>query len=73
VPLRLYLIDLDNLHTKEIPWMGSEERGTFFDSLRKKYRERREFQNTEVVLKAGCESLAKKLSGIGFRVRNEGS
>jgi erythronate-4-phosphate dehydrogenase len=70
---QLYLIDLDNLHTKELPWMGSEERGGFFDSLRKKYRDRREFQNTEVVLKTGCESLAKKLSGIGFELRNEAS
>jgi erythronate-4-phosphate dehydrogenase len=70
---QLYLIDLDNLHTKEIPSMGVDERGRFFDNLRKNYRVRREFQNTEVVLKTGCESLAKKLSGIGFELRNEAS
>ncbi|MHC4744349.1 MAG: 4-phosphoerythronate dehydrogenase [Planctomycetota bacterium] len=69
---QLYLIDLDNLHTKEIPSMAAGERGRFFDNLRKNYRERREFQNTEVVLKTGCESLGKKLSGIGFEVRGEG-
>jgi erythronate-4-phosphate dehydrogenase len=70
---QLYLIDLDNLHTKEIPWMGAGERGGFFDNLRRHYRERREFQNTEVVLKNSCESLAAKLGGIGFEVRDEGS
>ena len=70
---QLYLIDLDNLHTKEIPSMAASERGQFFDNLRKDYRVRREFQNTEVVLKTGCESLVKKLSGIGFELRNEAS
>ena len=69
---QLYLIDLDNLHTKEIPWMATYDRGGFFDNLRKKYRERREFQNTEVILKSSCESLAAKLRGIGFEVRDEG-
>ncbi|MHC4620963.1 MAG: 4-phosphoerythronate dehydrogenase, partial [Planctomycetota bacterium] len=65
---QLYLIDLDNLHTKEIPSMGPDERGQFFDSLRKNYRVRREFQNTEVMLKCASESLARKLAGIGFKV-----
>jgi erythronate-4-phosphate dehydrogenase len=65
---QLYLIDLDNLHTKEIPSMAPDERGRFFDNLRKNYRERREFQNTEVLLKSGSESLVRKLAGIGFEV-----
>ncbi|MHC4703016.1 MAG: 4-phosphoerythronate dehydrogenase [Planctomycetota bacterium] len=65
---QLYLIDLDNLHTKEIPSMAAGERGQFFDSLRKNYRVRREFQNTEVLLKGASESLAGKLAGIGFKV-----
>jgi erythronate-4-phosphate dehydrogenase len=64
---QLYLIDLDNLHTKEIPSMAMNERGRFFDNLRKNYRERREFQNTEVVLKNSRNSLTHKLQGIGFK------
>jgi hypothetical protein len=50
--------------------MAPDERGQFFDNLRKNYRVRREFQNTEVVVKGASDSLAGKLAGIGFKVSN---
>ena len=57
-----------------------EERGAFFDGLRKNYPVRREFQNTKVLLATEAaenklerslkiKSLAKKLAGIGFRIK----
>ncbi len=68
---QVYCINRDDFNTREIAMVAAEERGRFFDDLRKNYPERREFQNTEVVLNAGCESLANKLAGIGFMVSNE--
>ena len=43
------------------------KRGAFFDRLREDYPVRREFQNTQILLEAPCEALARKLAGIGFK------
>jgi len=56
---------------REVAMVAAEKRGKFFDDLRKNYPVRRELQNTEVVLKASRQHLAKKLAGIGFKVSNE--
>ena len=45
------------------------ERGAYFDHLRKTYRRRREFYNTTVTVPAGRTTLARKLKGIGFKVK----
>lgn len=65
---RVYCINRDDFNTREIAMVAPEKRGKFFDDLRKNYPIRREFQTTEVVLDAPCESLAKTLAGIGFKV-----
>jgi hypothetical protein len=46
----------------------ADERGRFFDDLRKNYPVRREFQNIRVILKNPDDSLAAKLAGIGFQL-----
>jgi erythronate-4-phosphate dehydrogenase len=50
----------------EIP---DEQRGDYFDSLRKNYPVRREFHNTKIYLKQKDAQLEKILKGIGFDVR----
>ncbi|MBP7050207.1 MAG: 4-phosphoerythronate dehydrogenase [Phycisphaerae bacterium] len=65
---RIYSISQDDRNTRQIADQPAEERGRFFDSLRKNYPVRREFQNTTVVLDRPRESLARKLRGIGFVV-----
>ena len=65
---QVYPINRDDFNTREIAMVAAEERGKFFDDLRKNYPQRREYQNTRVVLKCACESLANKLAGIGFEV-----
>jgi erythronate-4-phosphate dehydrogenase len=67
---QIYCINRNDFNTREIAMVAPDKRGKFFDDLRKDYPQRREFQNTQVVLKTGCESLVKKLSGIGFRIKN---
>ena len=65
---QLYDIKQDDEKLRSIADMPVEEQGRFFDGLRKNYRIRREFQNTEVILPKGLESTAKILAGIGFKV-----
>ncbi|HUT31035.1 MAG TPA: 4-phosphoerythronate dehydrogenase [Sedimentisphaerales bacterium] len=68
---QVYCINRDDFNTREIAMVAAEERGKFFDDLRKNYPERREFENTEVVLRTPCRPLANKLRGIGFRVSDD--
>ncbi len=63
---KVYSIDGDDAMLRGIFDESTENRGKFFDKLRKNYPVRREFQNTEVVVENG--SLAEKLRGIGFKV-----
>jgi len=66
---QIYVINRDDFNTREILLVPEDERGKFFDDLRKNYPIRREFQNTQIVLTKPAESLAKKLKGIGFDVQ----
>lgn len=68
---RIYNIEKDNAALRQILEEPAESRGRFFDKLRKNYSVRREFQNTEVVLDDNNGTLAKKISGIGFRVAGQ--
>jgi erythronate-4-phosphate dehydrogenase len=64
---KIYRIDKDDTRLRRILDKPAENRGEYFDSLRKNYPVRREFQNTRVILKGTNANLAKKLVGIGFK------
>lgn len=64
----IYDILEDDKRTRRVLEEPAEERGKFFDGLRKNYPVRREFQNTKVLVKGDNPSLMKKLKGIGFEV-----
>jgi erythronate-4-phosphate dehydrogenase len=65
---QVYVINRDDFNTREILLIEENGRGKWFDDLRKNYAVRREFQNTEVLVKDTESSTAKKLAGIGFKV-----
>jgi erythronate-4-phosphate dehydrogenase len=64
----IYAINRDDFNMREILMVPDQQRGAFFDDLRKNYSVRREFQNTKIVLDRPCERLVKKLERIGFTV-----
>jgi len=68
---RVYEISRDDSSAREILTAPESERGRFFDDLRKNYPVRREFQNTQIILAEKSKSLSAKLSGIGFKVKND--
>ena len=61
----LYDIKMDDAKLRWIIEKPAETRGLYFDSLRKNYHVRREFQNTHVSIKD--EKLKKIFSGLGFK------
>ncbi|MCI0499910.1 MAG: 4-phosphoerythronate dehydrogenase [Planctomycetales bacterium] len=65
---QVYVINRDDFNMREILLQPENERGAWFDMLRKDYPVRREFQNTKVLLPDTQSSLAKKLAGIGFQI-----
>jgi erythronate-4-phosphate dehydrogenase len=65
---QVYSITRDDQNLRQIVHRTPEERGRFFDALRKEYPIRREFYNTAVVLDGYREPLARKLQGIDFTV-----
>ncbi len=65
---QVYPIRRDDEDLRRIICQRPEERGRFFDLLRKNYPVRREFHNTSVVLNGSGGALAQKLRGIGFGV-----
>ncbi|MFA5251713.1 MAG: 4-phosphoerythronate dehydrogenase [Phycisphaerae bacterium] len=71
---KVYKISEDDRKLRKILNVPAK-RGEFFDNLRKNYRVRREFQNTEMEFTAkaagGTENLSKKLKGIGFKIKGE--
>ncbi len=69
--LRVYDPLRDDAALRKLGEMGEEERGGYFDSLRKNYPVRREFFNTEVVLTGGCSAAASVLRGLGFTVKED--
>jgi len=64
---KIYRIDKDDTRLRRVLNKPAEDRGKYFDSLRKNYHVRREFQNTCVILKDTNSKLAGKLAGIGFK------
>jgi erythronate-4-phosphate dehydrogenase len=66
---QIYTINRDDFNTREILLQEPDKRGEFFDLLRKNYPQRREFQNTTVVGPEVNSPLAKKLSGLGFKIK----
>jgi erythronate-4-phosphate dehydrogenase len=64
---KIYRIDKDDARLRRVLDKPTEDRRKYFDSLRKNYHVRREFQNTSVILKDSGSKLAKKLVGIGFK------
>lgn len=62
----VYDIRRDDVRLRGIRECRAGRAGEFFDNLRKEYPVRREFVNTRVVLESACESLSRKLAGIGF-------
>jgi len=71
---KIYRIREDDLRLRWILDRPQGKRGKFFDSLRKNYPVRREFQNTQIVLAdsvqriADSERIIEKLAGIGFKI-----
>ena len=65
---KVYDISRDYANLRQISKEPEQNRGKFFDNLRKNYPVRREFQNTKVKVKDANSSLANKLCGIGFDV-----
>jgi len=66
---QVYVINRDDFNMREILLVEADGRGKWFDDLRKNYAVRREFQNTEVLVKDTDSSIAKKLAGIGFKIK----
>ncbi len=64
---KIYRIDKDDARLRRVLDKPPEDRGKYFDSMRKNYPVRREFQNTSVIVKDANSSLAQKLVGIGFK------
>ena len=73
---KIYDIKADDLRMRQILNKQAEESGEFFSGLRKNYPVRREFQNTRIILAdsgqriADSKRIAKKLAGIGFKIKN---
>jgi erythronate-4-phosphate dehydrogenase len=67
---QLYCINRDDFNTREIATVPPDRRGRFFDDLRRNYPIRREFHNTQTILKNADPPLAAKLAGIGFNVKS---
>jgi erythronate-4-phosphate dehydrogenase len=65
---KIYRIGRDDMKLRLILEKLAGKRGEFFDSLRKNYPVRREFQNTRVVLDVPSKATADKLAGIGFKI-----
>ena len=65
---QVYVINRDDFNTREILIVPREQRGKWFDDLRKDYPIRREFQNTKIVMTKKNEILKQKFAGIGFKV-----
>jgi len=65
---QLYTINRDDFNTREILIVPPDERGQFFDDLRKNYPVRREFANTKLTFNDPACRLAEKLNALGFKV-----
>lgn len=68
---KIYRISEDDLKLRQILDRPEKKRGEFFDSLRKNYPVRREFQNTQILATEDSENVSRKLEGIGFKVKSD--
>jgi len=62
----IYDILRDDQDLRQIIQQPPEQRGNFFDQLRKHYPIRREAANTRVTLNPSCPALSEKLQRLGF-------
>ncbi|MBN1456996.1 MAG: 4-phosphoerythronate dehydrogenase [Sedimentisphaerales bacterium] len=65
---QIYAINRDDFNTREILIVPEDQKGGWFDDLRKNYPIRREFQNTKIILAKQDGRLAEKIKGIGFSI-----
>ncbi len=65
---RVYDIREDDKRLRKVIDLSSDERGNYFDSLRKNYPIRREFLNTLVQVKNATLQQREKLKTLGFAV-----
>ncbi|MHC4087124.1 MAG: 4-phosphoerythronate dehydrogenase PdxB [Planctomycetota bacterium] len=65
---KIYDIKADDVRLRRMLEESAKEMGKYFDSLRRNYPVRREFQNTRIILENPCLGPAEKLAGIGFKV-----
>ena len=66
--LSVYDIREDDKRLRKIITLPAEERGKYFDRLRKEYPRRREFHNTRVQVNPPNTALANALAGLGFTI-----
>ncbi|MCX7046834.1 MAG: 4-phosphoerythronate dehydrogenase, partial [Candidatus Sumerlaeota bacterium] len=64
----IYPIERDNAALRKAAGMAPDDRGKYFDRLRKDYPYRREFHNTRLTLPPARESLRSAARGLGFIV-----
>ena len=67
---QVYDIETDDRLIRKAAVHSEIDRARNFDTLRKNYRVRREFMNTEVTAKNAGESLRRKVKALGFVMRN---
>jgi erythronate-4-phosphate dehydrogenase len=70
VALTVYDIEADDRRLRAIADLPANERGAYFDRLRKEYPQRREFQNSTITLRGGSVTVRQKLAGIGFKLKD---
>ncbi len=63
-----YNVLKDDAALRKIKELEPNQRGEYFDKLRKDYPVRREFSNYEVIISQDRHQLIKSLSGMGFNV-----
>lgn len=63
-----YDIMLDDTQTRALVSMETDKRPLYFDQLRKNYRVRREFDNTEITLEPFNQEYARALAALRFQV-----
>jgi len=67
---QVYDIEADDALIRKADARDEIERARNFDTLRKNYRTRREFKNTQVVAQNASEELRRKVKAMGFVMRN---
>jgi len=68
-----YDILADDARLRKIKSMAPEQRGHYFDTLRKNYPVRREFSNYEAIIGQDRGELVNILKGLGFKVETAAS